>query len=1641
MLYMLHLIKKIFLQLFIFSLACSFLLSSIPSFAAGTITKSAKDSASSSTTAVPQGGTIDYALKYTNTGTTIDNIQISDLLGANQTLVNGSLQVPTGFDKNYSIDGGTNYTTTEPGVGVNAIKSTANIGVGASNASTQSIPKPTASFNTAAGGGDGWRPIIYHSTDGLTNKLCTIYHHILDAKINCTDLTTGNVIAGYPKRLNTTQSILTPVLMGRTNIQIGSKVYIAVTEGSYGTPANNTSGIQCFDMATDTGCGYSVIGAAVSMNSTVSTNAANDRDYRVGALVEVNGKYFYSVFNKLYCADLPAATPCAGFTPYTFTPLTNDSIYFQTNLVVGNKLFISGGLSNTRGLFCVDLSTTTAPVTCAGSWPKTTTATAAGGDISEMVNASGTLIGVCNHLSGTYNNVTPTLTSGYCYDFAGATLTAPTGLKSQPAISTIRIGTRVYTHGDEPYTYCYDYSTNAPCAGFTDSGAGALQGVRRWGEANASGTGGVIAANVEAYSFEYDRGCLYGTGNAGYAWSFDPLTGNSPCSKVILKDTAKLGAAGSTPCDGSAFPTSTGWGKIQPLNNTYPAGWQSTTVTIYSDAAQTSIIPGFNTIAVPASGLDISTISSTTYPNLYLSYDYSSTIASNVTMVVTNLFASTPTYTVCFKAKVANTCFLPALINTATTKVTTIPVTGASVYTTASSNTTSLTSTSSATCYGAITGTIFTDPNADGIDQGDGTAFNNVSVELRDSTNNLVATVQTNSSGVYLFPNVVPGVGYTVTIPTLPSGGYVLSAPNQGGNTAINSDFVVATKKTGSLTVVANATVTDVDALLNIPNQPPVAVTDTYETPKNTAKTLTPLAADSDPDGGTLSITSINGTAIISGTVYTIPVTNGSVSVSTTGVVTFTPANNYTGTVTFPYIISDGQGGTATANEIITIVDAVDDLRNTPVNTPITYAPISNDIVPVGSNITKINGVTPVVGTPIPVPNGTATLLASGSITFQPNNGYTGTVVFPYSVTTPSGSIVSAVDTIVIVSSSDDVGETPINTPKTYFPMINDNVPTGSTITKINGVTPVVGTPITIPNATVTLNANGSVTVTPGTTFTGTLTFPYTVTTPLGTNVTSTDIIYVVGATDDVRDTLINTPITYSPMTNDSVPVGSTISNINGTPAVVGTPITVPHGSVVLNANGSVTYTPTTGYVGSTSFPYSVTTPTSTIVSAIDYIYINNIADDTKETPVNTAITYSPLINDTFPIGSTITKINGVTPVVGTPIPVPNGTATLTSTGTVIFTPTTGFAGTSTFPYSVTTPNGSVLTANDTITIVKAVDDTNTTPVNIPVIYSPMSNDAIPTGSTITKINGLTPVVGTPITISNGTVTLNTNGSVTVTPANNYTGTLTFPYNVTTPLGTSVSANDIVTITDTNPVAVDDTYSTLINTAKVITPLSLDTDIDNGAILSIISINGITLTPGIAQSIPVTNGTVTTSTTGVITFTPSTGYTGTVTFPYIISDGQGGTATANEIITILPLAVANNDSRSSNNSEITYNPIIDDTNIPSGSKITKINGIAVTAGSTIQLTGGSVTFNADGTVTVKSTSGGALSFDYTVTTPDGQIISAKSEVQFSNLVVQLSNLLRTGGFGENGSSYIAILMFIGGIFFAALAQEKRKSNQ
>ncbi|WP_233900909.1 Ig-like domain-containing protein, partial [Tenacibaculum piscium] len=243
-----------------------------------------------------------------------------------------------------------------------------------------------------------------------------------------------------------------------------------------------------------------------------------------------------------------------------------------------------------------------------------------------------------------------------------------------------------------------------------------------------------------------------------------------------------------------------------------------------------------------------------------------------------------------------------------------------------------------------------------------------------------------------------------------------------------------------------------------------------------------------------------------------------------------------------------------------------------------------------------------------------------------------------------------------------------------------------------------------------------------------------------------------------------------------------------------------------------------------------------------------------------------------------------------------------------------------TFPYTISDGNGGTDTANVAVTIGNtppvAENDTASTAINTLVnvdvlvdngngLDSDVDGDVL----TITDINGTTPVVDTPITVVGGTVTLLSDGTLDIQPDG--TGdAITFPYTISDGNGGTDTANVAVTIGNTPPVAENDTASTAINTLVNVDVLvdngnGLDSDVD-GDVLTITDING--TTPVVDAPITVVGGTVTLLSDGTLDIQPDG--TGTaITFPYTISDGNGGTDTANVDVTIGNTApVAEDDS-------------------------------------------------------------------------------------------------------------------------------------
>jgi hypothetical protein len=166
-------------------------------------------------------------------------------------------------------------------------------------------------------------------------------------------------------------------------------------------------------------------------------------------------------------------------------------------------------------------------------------------------------------------------------------------------------------------------------------------------------------------------------------------------------------------------------------------------------------------------------------------------------------------------------------------------------------------------------------------------------------------------------------------------------------------------------------------------------------------------------------------------------------------------------------------------------------------------------------------------------------------------------------------------------------------------------------------------------------------------------------------------------------------------LANDSDPDGDSL-----TVTSVANP---PKGSATNNGDGTVTYTPDPGFVGTDSFLYTVSDSKGGSDSATITVQVRevagttnnppNAADDSATTIKGKAVTTSVLANDSDPDGDSLTVTSVTNPS--------HGTATKNSLGAITYTPDAGYVGSDTYQYTIS--DGSV---TDTATVRVSISDT-----------------------------------------------------------------------------------------------------------------------------------------------------------------------------------------------------------------------------------------------------------------------------------------------------------------------------------------------
>jgi len=224
------------------------------------------------------------------------------------------------------------------------------------------------------------------------------------------------------------------------------------------------------------------------------------------------------------------------------------------------------------------------------------------------------------------------------------------------------------------------------------------------------------------------------------------------------------------------------------------------------------------------------------------------------------------------------------------------------------------------------------------------------------------------------------------------------------------------------------------------------------------------------------------------------------------------------------------------------------------------------------------------------VSHGTLVLNADGSFAYTPAANYNGSDSFTYKAY--DGSLYSNTATVTIaVNAVNDAPAAP--TGGAAYSTDENAVLNQAAPGVLGNVTDIDGNPLTavlvsnVSHGTLVLNANGSFTYTPAAGFTGSDSF-----TCKANDGTSDSSVFTVTITVNEPNEAPVAPtggVAYSTsedaVLNQAAPgVLKNVTDIDGDPLTAVLVSNVSHGTLVLNANGSFTYTPAAGFTGSDSF-------------------------------------------------------------------------------------------------------------------------------------------------------------------------------------------------------------------------------------------------------------------------------------------------------------------------------------------------------------------------------------------------------------------------------------------------------------------------
>lgn len=673
---------------------------------------------------------------------------------------------------------------------------------------------------------------------------------------------------------------------------------------------------------------------------------------------------------------------------------------------------------------------------------------------------------------------------------------------------------------------------------------------------------------------------------------------------------------------------------------------------------------------------------------------------------------------------------------------------------------------------------------------------------------------------------------------------------------------------------VNDGTEDSADALISVlvgpsSNNPPVATSVNINVATDTV--FAGGLSGTDPDGDPLTFAP--GSTIAA---------HGSVVINSDGNFTYTPNVGYTGTDSFSFTVSDGTFTSTNDGVVSVLVGAAGNTQ--PVATPVDIDVTLDTTFAGGLSGSDTDGdpLTFLAGSTLAT-HGTVVINPDGTFTYAPNAGYTGADAFSFKVNDGTDDSADATVTVLVSAAAN---APPVATPTSIAVTLDTTFIGGLAGTDADSdpLTFAAGATAAA-HGTVIINTDGSFSYTPDVGYTGTDSFSFKVND--GTDNSADATVSVVVSAN------ANTPPVATP-TNINVTLNTAfVGALAGTDAD-GNPLTfsagatnATNGIVVINSDGTFSYTPVTGYTGSDSFSFRVNDGTENSADATVSVLVSaatNTPPVAVPTNINVALntTFIGGLSGTDGDGDTLTFASGAQAAA-------HGTVVINSDGSFSYTPDVGFSGNDSFSFKVN--DGTEDSADATVSVVVAAV-TNTPPVATPTNINVGLDTAFSGSLAGTDADGdsLTFIAGT-TAAAHGTVILNPNGTFTYTPDIGYTGTDSFSFKVND--GTVDSAEATVSVV----------VGTAANTDPIANPAIINTTLNNAVngTLTGSDVDGDPLTFAIGNTTPA-HGTVVINPDGTFTYTPDVGFVGNDVFNFRVNDGTSDSSVALVVVHVADTA-------------------------------------------------------------------------------------------------------------------------------------------